>query len=157
MGFSIFTISKVSKLVATLGTTFCLFIGTVLFYEGVPFLNWWPLNKIPVYGWFVEGEINRRSESIVELSIIEERAIWSKSVRESLKKHNLVIDQKNSKIRSITEAGLSLEETLSQQHDAILDTLGNHIKLSNQESTNEICHPNPLQLRIPSSVYDSIR
>ena len=35
-------------------------IATVLFYEGVFFLNWWPLNQIPYAGPVIEGEVSRR-------------------------------------------------------------------------------------------------
>lgn len=36
---------------------------TFFFYEGVFFLNFWPVNQIPYAGWVFEGEISRRIEA----------------------------------------------------------------------------------------------
>lgn len=157
MSLSLLIGSKISKVVATLGITLCLFGGTILFYEGVPFLNWRPANKIPVYGWLVEGEINRRAESMIEAAVLEERALWEEAMRKALEEHNNIVEQKNSTIRTITEEGLRAEEALRDQHSEIVDMLNKSIELSNQENSDETSSPNPLRLRIPSSVYDNIR
>jgi len=149
--------SKISKVVATLGVTLCLFGGTILFYEGVPFLNWWPANKIPVYGWLVEGEINRRAKPMIEAAVLEERALWELEMQKALDEYNQVVEEKNDTIRTITEEGLRAEEVLRQQHSEIVNMLNKSIDLSNQETSDEDLTSNPLRMRIPSSVYDNIR
>lgn len=157
MSISVLIGNKISKVVATLGVTLCLFGGTVLFYEGIPFLNWWPANKIPVYGWLVEGEINRRADPMINAAVLKERSLWEAEMQRTLEAHNQVINDKNSTIRTITEEGLRAEEVLREQHNEIVYMLNKSIEQSNQEIPDENSSPNPLRMRIPSSVYDHIR
>ncbi len=56
----------IGRIVAALGITGCILTGTILFYEGVFLLNWWPANKIPYAGWLIEGEVNRRTEMALD-------------------------------------------------------------------------------------------
>lgn len=37
--------------------------GVIAFYEGIFFLNFWPINNIPYIGKVIEGEISRRIEA----------------------------------------------------------------------------------------------
>lgn len=144
-----------TKLVSSLGITLVLVLSTILFYEGIPFLNWWPLNKVPAIGWLVEGEVNRHSKVVVETAVEGERKIWVEMARRSLDEYNKVIEQKNFAITNITRQGLVTEQLMRDEHAEIVGKLNQAITSSGQEKENETTI-NPLQLRIPPSVYDSI-
>jgi hypothetical protein len=153
MSLSLLIGSKITKAIASIGIPIVIFGSIILFYEGVPFLNWWPANKIPLYGWVVEGEVNRRAVDIT----LKERNLWEEQRIIAIEERDLIIKSKTDTINQITKDSLAKQKQERRQYKETLSTLSRTIAASIQEQDNDKTKCNILTGTIPERVYESIR
>lgn len=61
-----------------IGIRGCIIVGLIVFYEGIFFMNFWPVNTFPYAGKIIEGEISRR----IDVAVSGERGDWEKRIRD---------------------------------------------------------------------------
>jgi hypothetical protein len=145
---------KIFKTISNLGLTLTLIIGLILFYEGIPFLNWWPVNQAPLVGWFIQGEIDRRLDYAIEKATNKERQAWQKSLEEAKQKRDNIIKDKNKQIEEIISNNITKENNIKIQQELDNVLLESTIDKENEsdKDTNNI-----LNSIIPDSVYKTIK
>jgi len=147
----------ITKGVSKLGMTLCLFLGTLLFYEGVPFLNWWPVNVVPGVSWVVTGEVHRRSVTIAQKAVLGERKLWEVALEEATMERNQIVEEKNRVIAEIEKQGLEEDKVLDTEQEALTGDLSLAIERCTEEQESEDTDCNTLDNDIPDGVYEYIR
>lgn len=137
--------------VRKLGTTLTIVIGLVLFYEGVPFLNFWPVNQVPLVGWFIEGEIDRRLEYKIQLAVSKEREAWRQALEKAKRERDTIVQEKNKQIREVINQGIKEVNKVELEHEQIINNLEKSIEEANNEDTCNI-----LNSPVPDSVFRNI-
>jgi hypothetical protein len=148
-------LAGIKKVIATLGITLSLIITLVLFYEGIPFLNWWPVNQTPIVGWLIQGEIDRRLESKIQVAVTKERDAWLLALNKAGKERDKIVENKNKEIQLIISKSNQEKIILEYEHELHITSLEEAIKREQDEPSNEnTC--NILNSPIPDSVFRNI-
>lgn len=148
-------IDRVRIGVSKIGITFTLLIALFLFYEGIPFLNWWPINQAPIVGWLVQGEIDRRLDGAVERAVNREREAWRLALDKAKQERDKIVQDKNREIQTIINKGNIEKNNLEEKFNEEVNLLEEAIKEEKRKS-DETGSTNILDGVIPDSVYRNI-
>jgi len=142
----------VRSFLKTLPVWVFLMAGIVVFYEGLPFLNFSPINKIPYIGTVLVGEVDRR--------VAENEDKWRQRIKDAKIVQDNIEQQAKIDIDNKAAAFRAQRDLLIQQQNLNKDLL-NRIIDSESQKEGEIDENgkgvNPLNQFVPPSILHNLR